>query len=661
MKIQKPNIEIMIDRSLARLMRDAVKVLGWDVEYLDSKGVLEQIHKIAIAGERPAVPILMVLSEEDMAPLIDEIPEFPPEISALVIARTVDIPQWAARFEIADFVARRSRTKTRSLALARAANHTARRHEMGKLLQSSAIQGKNLDELNEIGVALSNERNLDKLLDLIVTRLRGMTSSDGGSLYLVELDEDSDESGSLFFKVAQNDTLAGDFRAFRLPIDRHSISGYVALSGNVLQIQDVYELPEDVEYQYNRGFDEANNYRSKSQLVVPMKNHDEDIIGVVQLINKKTDFDVKLTSDDVVAETVVPYTDEDVALVSSLASQAAVAIENAQLYEDLNRQFESFIFASVSAIEQRDPTTAGHSERVAKLTVGLAEAVNRTGAGALAKPRFSDEQIQEIYYAGLLHDFGKIGVKEDVLVKAKKLYNYDMRHIEDRFRLIRKTMELTVARQVIDKFVNASHDEAIAEKKRLDKWLGGELETLNGHLAVLRQANEPSVLPEDAAGELAEMLNISVEDPDGDPLPLLTQPEFTNLSIPKGSLNNEERLEIESHVSHTYRFLQLIPWTSDLKNVADIAYGHHEKLDGSGYPRGVSADDIPLQTRMMTISDIFDALTATDRPYKRAIPLQRALDILKMEVDDGKLDLDLYQLFLDAKVFEKVPAGQDAA
>lgn len=660
MKQTFPPVDIRLDLALKRTFLPAVSDLPWAVSFEDKSTLLERIRQMVAAGERPHVPILIGLELTDALTVLNTSKSLPAELSLFVVTPDAKTIPPVERYEIADFVPKRAPINSRIIALTRAGIHTSRRAEMSRLARMSQAQGAHLKELNEIGAALSSERNLDQLLSLIVTKLRNMLSCDAGSLYLIERSTEAGKPDMLFFKVAQNDSLGGDFKAFRMPINRHSISGYVAETGATLQIADVYEIGPDVEYQFNKAFDQNTGYRSKSQLVVPMINHKDEIIGVVQLINKKKDFSVKLSSHAVVAEQVIPFSDEDRELAFSVTGQAAVAIENAQLYESIQRQFESFIMASVSAIEQRDPTTAGHSERVATLTVGLATAVNMEFSGELADVSFTREQMQEIQYAALLHDFGKIGVKEDVLIKAKKLYTYDLRHIEDRFRLIRKTLELQTARQVIDRFINVSHDEAVRQMKQLNKKLAEELTKLEKFLDMIREANEPKVLPEAAAGGLKEMLDMLVPDPDGADIPFLTPEEYRNLSIPKGSLNNDERLEIESHVTHTYNFLKLIPWTKDLRNVADIAYGHHEKLDGSGYPRAIKAKDIPVQTRMMTIADIFDALTATDRPYKRALPAEKALDILGMEVKEGKLDGELFRIFCEARIFELVPAGQSS-
>lgn len=578
----------------------------------------------------------------------------------VVIADPAAAPARLAHPSVADVLNPDAPAPRRELALRRALAASARLVEERRLARKALVSERLLKELNRIGVALSTEHDLDRLLQLIVSKSRELTRADAGSLYLVDRDEDGEPKGTLHFRVAQNDTLQNDFSAFRMPINRNSIAGYVALEGETLLLDDVYELPADSEYKFNRSFDDSTGYRSKSMLVVPMRNHHGRITGVLQLINRKRDFEVALKSPKIVDRQVEPFTAADRELIVSIASQAAVAIENAQLYEDIQRQFESFIHASVSAIEARDPTTSGHSERVAVLTTGLAEAVDRHDSGPLRRVKFNRAQMQEILFASLLHDFGKIGVREHVLVKAKKLFPFELEAIEMRYRLIRKTLQLRVADEALALWRSGAADAAVREQE-LRRGLTDELARLDSWLAVIHQANEPTILAAEAAGGLREMLDVAVEDPDGDVLRLLLPEEFVNLSIARGSLNESERKEIESHVSHTYRFLQLIPWTRDFRRVAEIAWGHHEKLDGSGYPRGIKASEIPLQTRMMTISDIFDALTATDRPYKRAVPADRALDIIEMEVREGKLDAQLFKVFVEAKVYERVQAGKTPA
>jgi HD-GYP domain-containing protein (c-di-GMP phosphodiesterase class II) len=411
-------------------------------------------------------------------------------------------------------------------------------------------------------------------------------------------------------------------------------------------------LPPDVEYSFNRSFDERYGYRTKSMLVIPMQNHHGDVIGVLQLINRKRDFASRLASPEEAARQIIAYSPHTVKIVKALAGQAAVSIENSQLYEAIERLFEGFVKAAVHAIEQRDPTTSGHSERVASQTVALATAVDRLQDGPFRLVNFTREQIREIRYAGLLHDFGKVGVREQVLVKAKKLYEHELDLIRQRHAFIRRSAEWEFERERADFLLQHERNgfeafvQELTERRRL------ALETADRFLRVVQASNEPTVLAEGDFAQLGEFAAMHYVDIDGNPQPYLAPIEQKHLSIRKGSLDDRERLEIESHVTHTFEFLRKIPWTRSLANIPDIARGHHEKLNGSGYPRRVQGEAIPLQTRMMTIADIFDALTAQDRPYKRALPATRALDILTDEVKQGQLDAELFKIFLEARVWE---------
>ncbi|HVX39012.1 MAG TPA: HD domain-containing phosphohydrolase [Gemmatimonadaceae bacterium] len=517
------------------------------------------------------------------------------------------------------------------------------------------LRHRELRELTNVGVALSTERDLLTLLEMILTQARRITTSDAGSIYLTERTTDGAPATTLRFKLTQNHSLpALPFTEFTVPVDHTSLSGYAAATGEPLVIADVYLLPDNVSYKQNRSFDEKFGYRTKSMLVIPMKTHRDEIIGVLQLINRKRDPEARLSSPDVVDREVLTYDQHAVELVSALASQAAVAIENSRLYEDIERLFEGFVTAAVTAIESRDPTTSGHSGRVATLTVGLAEAIDRGGEGPYRDVRFTREQLRELRYAGLLHDFGKVGVREQVLVKEKKLYPKDLDIIRQRFAYLRQSAELSFERERADVLLAAGrtgYDEAI-ERLVCDRQAARD--RLHRYLDAIVKANEPTILPEGSFEELTEINRATYVDFDGVEKPLLRDDELQFLIIRKGNLDERERREIESHVTHTYRFLEQIPWTRELRGIPEIAYGHHEKLNGRGYPRRIGADAISVQTRMMTISDIFDALTAKDRPYKRAVPWERALDILHMEARDGMLDPDLLKSFVEARVFESV-------
>jgi len=528
--------------------------------------------------------------------------------------------------------------------------------------RATRLEGRSasdVTELSRIGVALSTERDLLTLLELILSQARRLSSADAGSLYLVEHHEA--KPSTLRFKLSQNHTLPSlPFSEAVIPLDHTSLAGYAASTGEPLIIPDVYLLPENVPYRQNRSFDEKFNYRTKSMLVIPMRTHRDEVIGVLQLINRKRSPDVRLISNDIVDKEVLAFDQRAVDLVNALASQAAVAIENGRLYEDIERLFEGFVTAAVTAIESRDPTTSGHSSRVATFTCGLAEAVDRVGSGPYKAVRFSREQMKEIRYAGLLHDFGKVGVREQVLVKQKKLYPSDLAIVKHRFQFLLQRADLQYERERAEYLFAHGKDRYQEMLQHLDNVRRAEREDLLRFLDSVVRANEPTILPEGTFEELTEINERTFVDFDGVEKPLLSDEELRYLMINKGNLDQRERREIESHVSHTFRFLEQIPWTRELKGIPEIAHGHHEKLNGHGYPRQIAGDSIPVQTRMMTISDIYDALTATDRPYKRAVPPDRAIGILRSEANEGSLDGALLDAFVEAKVFELVKVEPSA-
>ncbi len=522
----------------------------------------------------------------------------------------------------------------------------------------AAQRSREIGELTRIGVALGTERDIKTLLDLILTQARRITQSDAGSLYLVEINQHGDKR--LRFRLAQTFSKPeAPFVEHTIPVDRGSLAGYCAVTGDPLVIDDAYFLPPDVEYTINRSFDERYGYRSKSMLVIPMKDHKDEIIGVLQLINRKRNFDAILATPADVEKQVVPYSKRTVEMVTALAGQAAVAIENGRLYEDIERLFEGFVLAAVHAIEQRDPTTYGHSGRVAGMTVGLAEVVDRAGDGPYRGLKFSREQLKEIRYAALLHDFGKVGVREQVLIKAKKLYPSDLSLVRHRHAFIRRTAEREFWRKRAEFLEQNGKNGYDSFSRELEAAHQQELTELDRFLEIVLQANEPTILPDGSFEELKAWAQRNYLGLDGAAEAFLSPDEMRFLTIRKGSLDDAERHEIESHVTHTYQFLQRIPWTRELQQIPLIAYGHHEKMDGRGYPRRVTADGIPIQTRMMTISDIYDALTAQDRPYKRAVSIDRAIDILTTEVKEGQLDADLFKLFIDGKVFQRQQVAKD--
>jgi HD-GYP domain-containing protein (c-di-GMP phosphodiesterase class II) len=446
-----------------------------------------------------------------------------------------------------------------------------------------------LQRLLEVARAMTAERRLLTLLGTINDAAAGVAEADRCSIFVVDRDR-----GQLWTPVAHG---TGEIR-----------------------IPDAYADPR-----FNPEVDAATGYRTRNILGVPMVNTSGETVGVIQALNRRAG----------------DFGDEDEELLQALAGPAASAIENAVLHEEIERLFEGFVQASVTAIEARDPTTAGHSGRVASVTVALARAVERAPPPSWRGIRFEAAALQQLRYAALLHDFGKVGVREHVLTKADKLHPHQLELLKGRFELARAGLENQRLQARLDGRGEAEVDERLAE--------------LDACLEVVLVANRPAVLAEAASARLAGLAGRTFTDARGAERPLLTGDELRLLSIPRGSLSEAERLEIESHVTHTFNFLSQIPWTRTLRRVPEIAYGHHEKLDGHGYPRSVAAPAIAVETRMMTIADIFDALTASDRPYKKALPAERALDILADEVRRGQVDGALFQVFTEARPW--LPAG----
>jgi len=560
-------------------------------------------------------------------------------------------PKWLTQDNVYFHLAGDPSTPVLLNAVKRAYQYLYQKMRADQLERQLSERTRELKEVSEVGIALSTVRDHQVLLTMILSKARELSRADAGSLYL--LDELNGER-VLRWKLAQSDSIdVGSFEEKILPVTRKSLAGYVAKTGETLVIDDAYSLPPDAEYSINTSFDTQNHYLTRSLLVFPMTNHVGDIIGVLQLINRKKNRAPKKLTAETVPQEVIPFDQETLDLMRALAGQAAVAVENNLLYESIERLFEGFVTAAVTAIEQRDPTTSGHSFRVADLTVELARIVDRIDSGLYEPVHFSIDQIREIRYASLLHDFGKVGVREQVLVKEKKLYPLQLDTIRFRFDFVMKSLENEANKRKLDYLLAHGRDGYDAFANQIDEETQTEIAKMQKDFAFIAQSNEPTVLPDGEFQYLQQLAERDYTDIRGDKRLLLDPEEARILSIRKGNLDASERGEIESHVTHTFNFLQKIPWTKDLAGVANIAYAHHEKLNGRGYPRKLTAAEIPLQSRMMTVSDIYDALTASDRPYKRAVPTERALDILNMETNDGLLDRDLVNVFIEAKVYQR--------
>jgi HD-GYP domain-containing protein (c-di-GMP phosphodiesterase class II) len=504
-----------------------------------------------------------------------------------------------------------------------------------------------LGELIHIARAMTTVRDVDKLLGVILEKSRFVTGADAGSIYIVET---QGSQALLRFKLTQNDSVTFDSREFTVPLSDRSMAGSAALGKKTLNIPDVYALPAGGTMYFDPSFDRRTGYITRSMLVAPLISQRDEVIGVIQLINKKRDPSHKLVTREDVNQQVVAFDERSEELLGMLAAQAGVSLETAMLYEEIRQLFEGFVKASVEAIESRDPTTSGHSRRVADLTVELAKVVDAESSGPYAGASFTLEDLRELEYASLLHDFGKIGVREKVLVKAKKLYGENLELLRARFDYVSRTIEADVlARKV--RLLESGAERAALEA--LDRELAERRAHVDASWEAVVVANEPTVL---SSGDFARIEAIAREtyaDLRGEVRTLLDENEVASLKVKQGSLTNAEFDEIRSHVSHTFKFLARIPWGKSLRRVPLIAGAHHERLNGTGYPHRLKAEEIPVQAKMMSVSDIYDALTASDRPYKKAVPIERAIDILDFSVRDGHLDSDLVRIFKEARIWER--------
>jgi HD-GYP domain-containing protein (c-di-GMP phosphodiesterase class II) len=494
-------------------------------------------------------------------------------------------------------------------------------------------------QLSDIALLLSTRREFSELLETILREARRLAGCEAGSLYLID---EEGEVPELVFKLAQNDVVDVPFLENRLPLTSSSLAGYVALSGEALDIPDAYDIPAGQPYVFNRRFDQEMGYRTRSILVIPMRDHRDKVVGVLQFINRLDESSGK----------PVPFGDEIGELLRAVASQAAVSIQKNTLIRDVNRLFEGFVQASVKTIEQRDPSTSGHSFRVADSTVALLEALPASGFARFRSLTFSPEHLREVRYAALLHDFGKIGVREHILLKANKL-------TDERLELIRYRVELQkerLRRRTLERELEMLHhpSEGIeVARRRLHRELDKELGMLDQYFDFICLSNRPTPLEEGDFVHLRELREYPFLELDGTRDGLISDVDLAALSVRRGSLTPEERREIESHVTHTRDFLAVLPWPPELARVPEIAGAHHEKLDGSGYPNGLVGEQIPLASRVMTVCDIYDALTAMDRPYKSAMSVDRALDVLGDEARRGLVDGEILRVFIDSGIYRR--------
>lgn len=514
-----------------------------------------------------------------------------------------------------------------------------------------------IKRLSDIGIALSAERNLNRLLERIVDEARRFTNADAGTLYMVQTNAETDDP-ELRFEILHNDTMetrmggTSGKPASLPPVpmvkngapNTNNVSAYVANTGESVDIPDVYEA-EGFDFTGTRAYDKMTGYRTKSMLVAPMRNHENEIIGVLQLINAK----------DPTSHAVVRFSEEYEDLIKSLASQAAIAITNAKLIEDLQEMFESLIQLVATAIDEKSPYTGGHIQRVAGLTVKIAETINEMDEGPYADVHFSPEEMNEIRIAAWLHDIGKITTPEFIVDKSTKLETiFDrVELVKTRFGLVRETMEKEALERKLAIVAAAKGDPDEERLAQIDRELSDQLSELDDDLSFIVASNTGGEFLKDDAIERLERIakqKFFLHDKEH---PFLTEDELKNLSIRKGTLTNEERQIINNHVVSTIKMLSEIPFPKKLGRVVEFAGGHHEKLNGTGYPNGLSADDLALQSRILCLADVCEALTARDRPYKPAMPKDRAFQILGFMVKDGEIDPNLLNLFLETNVYDR--------
>ena len=515
-------------------------------------------------------------------------------------------------------------------------------------MDTPADLSRRYEQLNEIGASLSNEQNIDRLLESILLAAKAITHADGGTLYRM-----SEDRLSLRFEIVRTDSLKLAFGGTTgkpissqfadLPLflengeaNNYLVAAHCAIHGRTVNIADAY-TEAGFDFSGTRKFDQVTGYRSQSFLTVPMKNHENEVIGVLQLIN----------AIDTETGEVGVFSDADRRLAESLASQASVALTNRLLVSQLERLFESFITLINLAIDEKSPYTGGHCQRVPTLTMMLAEAVSAARNGPLAGFVMSEKDRYELKIAGLLHDCGKVTTPVHVVDKATKLQTlFDRIELLDtRFEVIRRDAELTMLRTIL-----ASGDKSAAERLFVET-----LQRIAEDRAFLNQVNfgSEAMLPEDQERVRQISRRYRWMNPDGDEVDFLSNDEIENLTIRSGTLTRAERETINYHIVATNKMLESLPWPMHLKNVPEYAGGHHERVDGRGYPKGLRGDQMSVQARIMGIADIFEALTARDRPYKPGMKLSEALRILGNFSRNGHIDPDLYEVFMAQKIYLK--------
>lgn len=496
-----------------------------------------------------------------------------------------------------------------------------------------------LENLLNIGIGLSSEKDIDKLLHMIITEARQITNADAGTLYLKD-------GEYLVFKIIQNRSLNIDLGGCGekvdmppVPLSKENVSSYVAITGKSVNIDDVYHL-KGFDFSGPRNYDQLTGYRTKSMMVIPMKDHTGEVIGVLQLINS-------LKKDNV---TVKPFLTYHQKVIESLASQAAIALSNACLIKNIEHLFNSFVEVMATAIDSRTPYNADHTKRVAYLSKIVAEKINESKTRRWAKEYFDKDRMEQLLIAAWLHDIGKIAIPLSIMNKYTRLGSR-LELVLQRFDYI---YQYILTESLLKEIKQKDEEECVASENNSSNHQE-QLEDVLKTKQFIQHVNlRDTTVDEKVIAHLKEIACCSYYDLEGNLRPYLTSEELQHLTIKKGTLTEDERRIMEEHVQVTDRLLSKIPFTNKFKNVRAFSTMHHERLDGTGYPKGLKGDDIPIEGRILALVDIFDSLTAGDRPYRKAFSVEDALNVLESLVEDGKLDKDLFEIFKEHKVWEMV-------